>query len=241
MNRILFFLFIIITSIKAFAQESDKNISNQYCIWLRYYNKFSLGQRWQLHSEWELREFVSTGRLYQWVLPRLHLHYSIREDIDVGAGACYFLHALPQEADQEVEMIRQEIRPHQEINTDQNLGRIKLSHRYKAEERFFVRTADDAADFIFRLRYKCQVQLSLGKISGTPLALVLYDEVMFNWGNGVSAGPFDQNRIFAALLFRMSESWSVETGYMNLFQQRSSPHNFYNRHILRMTFNHNVK
>lgn len=243
MYRIALFLLIIHNyPCSTHAQTSKRKVDTQELVWLRYYNKINLKKQWQLHSELETRQFISHIRLHQWLLPRIHLHYIVDKRVDIGVGACYFLHALPQVDDKEIEVLRQELRPHQELNLNQDFGIIQLNHRYKIEERFFVKTAEDSADFIFRARYKLQVQIPLNRlIRKIPISLVFYDEIMLNWGNGVGFGPFDQNRIFAAMALKLSDSWAIEVGYMNIFQQRATVNNLYNRHILRTTLNHSIK
>lgn len=223
------------------SQHLKKDIETQRILWVRYYNKVSLADQWQLDTEIDTRWFVLSNRQHQWLLPRITLHYQIKEAHGVGLGAAYFLQALPQDENQMVKSIRPEIRPHQEYNLFQYLGEVKVSHRYKIEERFFMKTSENSAAFNFRFRYKVQTQIPLTKKERPyPVSLIIFDEVMFNAGKGIVYNIFDQNRIYAGAQVKLSKHWTTEAGYMNWFQQRTSGKEFYNRHIARFSLVHTI-
>lgn len=64
------------------------------------------------------------------------------------------------------------------------------------------------------------------------------NDFMINTGD--VKDTFDQNRIYGSIQLPMGKKWSVEIGYMNQFQSRSSDDGFYDRHIIRYTFYHRV-
>jgi hypothetical protein len=139
-------------------------------------------------------------------------------------------------------MIRSEIRPHQEVNYAHSTGKLKFSHRMKVEERFFLKTKSSGQDFNFRFRYKFQIQIPLTPSNNKyPMALNLFDEIMFNAGKSIVHNVFDQNRIYAGFQTKLSDAWASEIGYMNWFQQRPSDSGFFDRHILRLAFTHSIK
>ena len=239
-TRLVFFLLLLLSQY-ALAQSPEKDIEQQQFIWLRYSNRLTINERWLLYSEIETRWFAFANRLHQWVLPRVQLHYQIGPGADVALGNTLFLQALPQMADEAVDRIRPEIRPHQELNLSQSLGKMKISHRYKIEERFFQRTSVDQPDFNFRFRYRLQVQVPLtNPEKHIPVSVRVFDEVMFNAGKNIVYNVFDQNRIFADCQVKLSPHWTVEVGYMNWFQQRPSGTEFFNRHIARFTLAHAI-
>ncbi len=79
-----------------------------------------------------------------------------------------------------------------------------------------------------------------GRKAAKKLDLVLYDEVMVSWGAGVSHW-FNQNRVYAGLAWQLGDAFTVEGGYLNSFQQRSSGGRFWNRSIFRLSLIHNWK
>lgn len=242
MNTIRLLFILLLLPILGHSQSKSKSTTHQEIVWLRYYNKLTIGQRWLLHTEADVRRFVFPGRQHQWVLPRVYLDYRLKSGIDIGAGGAYFLQALPQIDSQTVVTIRREIRPHQEVNYAHTLYKLKVSHRIKVEERFFLETKDQVQDFNFRFRYKFQVQVPITASSKKhPITLNLFDEIMFNAGSNIVHNVFDQNRIYAGFQTKLSDVWAYEIGYMNWFQQRPSESEFFDRHIVRFTITHALK
>lgn len=219
------------------AQTSSKDVLTQYLTWYRYYNKLTVSPIWQVHTELELRWFMFPGRPHQGLV-RVNALRQRPGKPSLGLGGTYFLQTLPQLADQAVDRIRPEVRPHQELTLRQSVGSLQLSHRYKLEERFFQKTSVEPSDFNLRFRYKFEVQIPLTRAEERAVSLRLYDEVMVNAGKNIVNNVFDQNRIYVGLQRSWSDHWAAEIAYLNWFQQRSSGTEFYNRHIARLTVTH---
>ena len=154
------------------------------------------------------------------------------------------MQALPQLADEALDRIRPEIRPHQEITLyHAPFGRLKISHRYKAEERFFLKsTPEEQVDFNWRFRYKLEAQWPLQpeKKGAGAVLLRAYDEIMVNAGKNIVYNVFDQNRVYGSVQVGLSNQWAVEVAYIHWFQQRPSGTQFYNRNIARLTLTHTL-
>ncbi|AHM63300.1 hypothetical protein D770_25275 [Flammeovirgaceae bacterium 311] len=236
-----------ITSV-AFGQQ--RSVATQQILWLGYYQKAQLSERWALHTELEGRWFTSNGRQHQWVAPRVHLHYLTlggadlsAGGADLSAGGAYFLQALPQN-DEPLQLVRPEIRPHQELTLRQSLGKFRLEHRYRVEERFLRRIMDgalaDGWDFNWRFRYRAQLLVPLASGLRLNPTLKLYNEILLNAGKAVQQNLFDQNRIGATLSLKISKHIFTELGYLHWYQQRPAGNAFYNRHIFRFSLIHNL-
>ena len=221
------------------AQSASKDILTQYLTWFRYYNKLTVSPNWQVQTELELRRYVLPDRLHQGVT-RVNVLRQHKGGPSLGIGGTYFLQSLPQLADQPVDRIRPEIRPHQELTLSQPLGKLTLNHRYKVEERFFGRTSAEPSEFNVRFRYKLEAQIPLTLAGQRPVLLRVYDEVMFNAGKHIVNNVFDQNRVYASVQVGVFDHWAVELAYLHWFQQRASGVEFYNRHIARLTVTHSL-
>ena len=221
------------------AQSVSRDFITQYLVWFRYYNKLAVSPMWQVQTELEMRRFVGPDRLHQGVT-RVNALRQLKAGPSLGGGMTLFLQTLPQSAEEEVDRLRPEIRPHQELNLAQPLGRMTLHHRYKVEERFFGETSEEPAEFAMRFRYKIEAQIPLTQVGTYPLLLRVYNEVMVNAGPAVVNNIFDQNRVYASLQVGLSDHWVVETAYMHWFQQRVSGTEFYSRHIARITITHSL-
>ena len=222
------------------AQSVSRDFITQYLVWFRYYNKLAVSPMWQVQTELEVRQYVSPVRLHQGVF-RINALRQLKVGPSVGGGATLFLQTLPQTAEEEVDRLRPEIRPHQELNLSQPMGKLMLNHRYKVEERFFTQTAVEPAEFAVRFRYKLELQIPLTPTEEPYLLLLrVYDEIMVSAGPAVVNNVFDQNRLYASLQVSLSKHWAAEMAYMHWLQQRPSGAEFYNRHIARMTLTHSL-
>ncbi len=232
---------ILLGSFDGIAQEKQKNTEQQSFYWIRYYNKLIFNESWQLHTEIDSRRFLTTNRQHQWVLPRIHVHRIFKNGLDVGVGATWFMQAMPQNGETEIDYFGKEIRPHQEVNLKGNIAKLKTSQRLKIEERFFLENEETPAFFVLRLRYRWQMLIPLtDEKAKLPVSMNISDEVMFNAGSKIVYNVFDQNRLYAGFQLKFTDSWSADIGYMNWFQQRASGSDFYNRHIARLTINHSI-
>lgn len=241
-KHILVLLFFLFLQLPISAQEPEKSVVTQDIVWLRYHNILNINERWLLTTEIDVRRFVFPDRAHQWVLPRLHTHYKLSNQLNVGGGAALFLQALPQEQESDVVYTRPEIRPHQEVNLRHILGKLSINQRVRVEERFFLGTDFDRPEFNFRFRYQLLASFSLMEMENNQsLQLKVADEIMFNAGATIVNNVFDQNRIYAAFQLIHSKNWSTEVGYMHWHQKRPSGTDFFNRNILRITVAHTVK
>ena len=241
MNRRLL-LFMCLLPMLAAAQSPSREVLHQRFAWLRYYNKLTVSPQWQVQTELEMRRYVSPDRLHQSVLRVNVLHQNGSLRPSMGGGATYFLQALPQLAGEELDHVRPEIRAHQEITLHQE-GTVRLSHRYKVEERFFLKsTEEEQLDFNLRLRYKVEAQFPLTESASGAGAVLLrvYDELMVNAGKKIVNNVFDQNRVYASVQLGLSDHWAAEVAYLYWFQQRPTGFEFYSRHIGRITLTHTL-
>jgi hypothetical protein len=234
------FLILVTLSASLVAQNSDsRNIEHQSIFWIKYYNILKLNDHFQLHTELETRRFLEDSRQHQWVMPRMMVQYKFNDQSNIGLGAVYFIHAMPQTEGEPLDRLRYEFRPHQELNLMQGFKKMKLSHRYRIEERFFLANETDPDAFNFRLRYRFQAMIPLVKKEKT-LSLRVFDEIMCNAGKEIGPNIFDQNRIFAGVQWKYSDALTFEMGYLNWFQERASGKDYYARDMFGFTLIHTL-
>ena len=90
--------------------------------------------------------------------------------------------------------------------------RLKLEHRYRAEQRWFT-FRDGSTGFRQRYRYRLNGFLPLNhqKIEPGTVFLVAYDEVFLN-----PRGPvFERNRIYGGVGYQLDKHFIVQVGYVN--------------------------
>ncbi len=239
MKKIIFILYLISLSIQA-----QKKIDHQQLIWYGYYNTLKFNENWSLLSEIQQRQFYNPTAQHQLVF-RSNLERKITGNWNISGGLTYFLQN-PNNPNSESNLTVPELRPDVGFKNKQRIGFLTINHRYKAEARFFHdvennRLVGGFRFSNFRFRYQLGLDFSLWKKEEKEkLSFKVKDEIMFNVGKKVVKNTFDQNRIYLALNYKLNDTYAVEMGYMNWFQQQKTGVDFYNRDIVRFSLFHTI-
>jgi len=190
---ILFFCF---SFLNLNAQESD--LGN----WLIYIGNKKINKKWSIHNEIQYRNYAFSGDLEQLLL-RTGVGYNITNTTNflVGYG---FIKSENYSNNSTKETVN-EHRLFQQLTTKQQIGIVKISHRYRFEQRFVE------SDFKMRLRYFLSMQIPLTKKINKGMYLSAYNEIFINTTNQL----FDRNRIYSGLGYQLNKNIRLEAGYMN--------------------------
>ena len=199
----LFLLLIIPT--KALSQDSD------FGNWLIYFGNKQINTKWNWHHEVQYRNYDAIGDLEQLLL-RTGIGYNLSENNNnllLGYG---FIASENYVGDDKVSV--NEHRIYQQFITKQNLGSVKLSHRYRFEQRFVE------SDFKLRFRYFLSLNIPMfkGEKDSTKWYGSIYNEIFLNTKSSV----FDRNRLYGGLGYKLNSNVRFELGYMNQFFETSS-------------------
>ncbi len=223
--------------------QNEKNIDHQKILWSRYYNLFTLNEKWALNTEFDNRLFLNptTENLY---LIRLQVRYTMNEFVEFGSGFAYFSVAT-QIPETTQDFTTPEYRGQQDLTWKNTFGKVFFNQRFQIEERF-VRNASKTAllsgtTFSWRFRYKIQAEYFLWKKDNQYLKSIIYDEIFINAGKSIVNNTFDQNRMYLGLQYGINPNIALELGYINSFQQRASGMDYFNRDIIRFSFIHKLK
>ncbi|MFN8287213.1 MAG: DUF2490 domain-containing protein [Chitinophagales bacterium] len=229
-----------------FGQYSlaQSNILTQQQAWYSYFNQAEITDKWFLFSEVENRQFIKPSVENQ-LLMRLHLHYRLHKHWDVAMGFGYFL-VNTQNPLKPSKLFIPEVRPFIEATNSNAWGKWNLTNRLRIDERFVHKTeAGELApgyNISTRFRYRLGVDFTLLKSKKLHvLKLRFSNEVMVNIPMGVTKNIFDQNRAYLGLSYTPPGPITFEAGYMNLFQQRASLTDYFNRNIIRFSITHKVR
>ncbi|OGS74366.1 MAG: hypothetical protein A3G95_01140 [Flavobacteria bacterium RIFCSPLOWO2_12_FULL_31_7] len=235
-------VFIIVLLPEFFLAQ--KMVEHQQLIWYGYYNSLKFNEKWSLNSEIQERQFYQPTAQHQLVF-RTNLERKLIGDWNASVGMTYFLQN-PNNPTSESNLTVPELRPDIGFGNKQKLGIVTINHRYKAEARFFHdvennRLVGGYRFSNFRLRYQVGLDFLIWKNEREQVFVAkIKDEIMFNVGNKMVKNTFDQNRIYLAINYKINNSYAVELGYMNWFQQLKSGTDFYNRDILRFSIFHSM-
>ena len=235
-------VFIIVLLPEFFLAQ--KMVEHQQLIWYGYYNSLKFNEKWSLNSEIQERQFYQPTAQHQLVF-RTNLERKLIGDWNASVGMTYFLQN-PNNPTSESNLTVPELRPDIGFGNKQKLGIVTINHHYKAEARFFHdvennRLVGGYRFSNFRLRYQVGLDFLIWKNEREQVFVAkIKDEIMFNVGNKMVKNTFDQNRIYLAINYKINNSYAVELGYMNWFQQLKSGTDFYNRDILRFSIFHSM-
>lgn len=239
---ILLFLIWVLAGMPSFGQSSGKEVTHQQLAWFSYANTVKFHPKWSLTSEVHERRFINPSRHHQFVL-RSQARYALGENWEAVAGFTYFLQS-PNDPKATYRLVVPELRPHIQFNYNQPLGRWAITHRYRAEKRFFRNTTNGELapgyNTNYRFRYRLGIEYRLADLNAQPLKLKVNDELHINAGKQIIYNRFEQNRIYAGLSYAIMDNLEVEAGYLNWYQQRSAGNQFYNRHILNLVITHRI-
>lgn len=235
-------VFIIVLLPEFFLAQ--KMVEHQQLIWYGYYNSLKFNEKWSLNSEIQERQFYQPTAQHQLVF-KTNLERKLIGDWNASVGMTYFLQN-PNHPTSESNLTVPELRPDIGFGNKQKLGIVTINHHYKAEARFFHdvennRLVGGYRFSNFRLRYQVGLDFLIWKNEREQVFVAkIKDEIMFNVGNKMVKNTFDQNRIYLAINYKINNSYTVELGYMNWFQQLKSGTDFYNRDILRFSIFHSM-
>lgn len=185
--------------------------------WLIYIGNKKLNSKWNIHNEVQYRNYDAVGDLEQLLL-RTGLGYTFNDNKNnVLLGYGYIL-SENYIGDTDNKISVNEHRIFQQFTSKQNIGSVKLNHRYRFEQRFVE------SDFKMRLRYFLGINVPLGKKETINKSFYLsgYNEIFLNTESSV----FDRNRLYGGLGYRVNDKIKIEAGYMNQFFETSNRDQF---------------
>lgn len=229
----------IILSLLSFTRVYSQHVEHQALYWIRYFNQISVSPAVQWNNEIENRRFFNPDVENQ-LLINSHLHYSWKK-WDVGGGLTLSW-IFAQRPELQYDFAIAEIRPFAEISNEQQVVKITLQNRIRLDNRFIQNNPEvsvwEQSYYILRIRYRAQVTIPLKKDDKEipKISLRLSDEIMFNTKENV----FDQNRIDVTFNFHLSKHFSIEPGYVYLFQHRLKINEYFSRNVLRFSLIHRI-
>lgn len=236
-------LFIMLYNANCYSQS--KNKQEQASIWIRYNQQLQLPKNCMLKSEFDERFFIAKALKQHQFLFRVTVDKQLKKNWTIGAGISMWYMGTNNELATSKLMIP-EWRPHVEINHKNSINkRFSISQRWRAEWRFIKKTNPAFTETIngynnnFRFRYQILLDFAAYQKEEKSLHLIMFDEIMLNAGKQIVHNIFDQNRIGLSVRYNFNKKVGLELTYMNMFQQRSSGLDFYNRQILRCTLYNN--
>lgn len=211
-KKLLLVLFGFMLWPALYAQDNRNNTTNSNA-WFMYFGNHRFSERlgWHAEIQWRRNDIVADP---QQVLLRTGLDIYAKTSGRFTLGYA-FIKTYPY-GEFGVPNPFPEHRIWQQYTNTQSLGKVRLAHRYRLEQRMIGNAAEGTfknGRYENRVRYMAKVTIPL-TAGEYALFLAAYDEVMINFGKEVAYNIFDQNRIYGALGVSLSANLKLEAGYL---------------------------
>lgn len=221
---------VFVLSFISLYSFGQKKIAYNNLVWVGDFTTAKLNERWSFYFDFGVRR---TEWLEKWsqVLVRPGLTYHFNKSVSATGGVAYFSHYTS-------DYIRPEGRGWEQLLFSETYGRFKISHRVRAEQRFFQRVVDNKLmeDYNYnnRFRYQLGIQVALNKsaMGDKTLYLSMADEIFINSGKEIVGNYFDQNRASIGWGYKWNEKLTIQVSYMNDFIQKAKVDHFENDNVL---------
>ncbi len=192
-------------------------------LWISHWGDQRFSDHWSFHTEAHIRR-ANMGADQQQLLIRPAVNYHLNDQVMFTLGYSYYFNypygAYP------IAFPNWEHHLFQQIQLGSAYGRLRITHRFRLEERFMAKlvpAADDPSEGEFeryiyqnRFRYRIWLTLPIGREQLGPgvFSANLYDEVFLNFGDSQRLDYINQNRISALLGYQVSAPFSILLGYL---------------------------
>jgi hypothetical protein len=219
---------------------SQRIVNHQSLYWIRYQNQLTFSPKLYWNNEVDNRRFFEHDVQNQFIF-HSRLHYKVnRWDFGGGLTASWIFTQKPENKSTHAAI---ELRPVIEVSHELFLGSIAFQNRIRLDNRFLEEDPEksifDESTYVLRFRYRAQFRIPLRKNEegASVIQLRVADEIMFNHKENF----FDQHRIYVSTDFVLSKFFTLEAGYIYIYQQRfGSEDEYFQRHVARITLLHKI-
>ena len=214
-------LVMLLFSFTLFAQK--KNVTHGDQQWIQYYNQSVLSKNFTLLTDGGFRWKNSFNEKSQYLV-RTGLGYNLDSNTRITAGIA-FLGFYNENA-----IFRTEKRPYQEILIRNKFKSLKITHRFRSEQRFFSYPDNINTGFNHRFRYRIMLDLPLFSLSPSntdkKVSVTLGDEILLNAGKEVVFNIFSQNRFLIGTSIPINKNLSISLLYYLAYSKSNSPNDY---------------
>lgn len=230
--------FLSIAFLLPFILAAQPKVVRNQAIWVGYYNTTSLGNRFSVMSDVQVRtkDWVSA---WSQQLVRSGLTYEINKRVAATAGFAFFRTAQSTSRDL---LFKKEWRPWQELSIKLEKKKTVLTQRLRTEQRFIQQLKEDKLSnnytFTFRMRYKWDLQVPIAK---TALSFGIGNEVMVNPVAIGTPNVFDQNRASGSIFWKAAPGLSLQWQYIKIIQKKWGVDLIDNQDVVRFNVHQQLK
>jgi hypothetical protein len=233
--KTLVFLFACFSAVSSFGQGETYR---QTLYWIRYQNQLIFSPSLSWNNEIDNRRFINPDVQNQLIF-HSRIHYKVKH-WDYATGVTVS-NAYAQRPENGFKKVTTELRPVAEVSHEFALKKFTIQNRIRVDNRFFEDDEEqsifESSRFVFRARYRFQLRIPFVDSNGKIITGFRFaEEIMIN----NIENTFDQNRIYGTLDWPLNDKFSLETGYIYIYQQRFGTADFFRRHVLRFSLIHKI-
>ena len=183
---------------KANSQETGEN---ELGAWYMYSGTHQISENWSLKSVLQLRTYETTKN-FNFLFFQGGGNYTLNKNISAGLNYGFLLWDRNFEDNDNPNTIEHRI--NEQIYLKNKSGKFSLTNRLSLDHRFIDNKTSYETQH--RIRYRFHVKHPINK----TLFISVFDEIMYN----LDGFKFQQNRLYGAMGFKLSNNVNLELGYL---------------------------
>ena len=212
-----------------------------------YFGTHRIHDQWSIYTEVQVRlnDFVQSKQL---LIIRPAVNYHFKKNLTFSGGYTY-LGRYPHNT-QAIQKIKHEHNIWEQVRLSQKLGRVKLKHRYRLEQRwigqFKANTNEtwdsDGYQYANRMRYRMKftIPLNHAQIKPGTFFLNISDEVWLNADKHIFGITFNQNWLCGALGYQFNQQGNVQLGLLHQQLRKGNTSHYDNYQVLQLDIIYNL-
>ena len=236
MRKFLFLSAISLCSVLTAQELPERQVYDNTQFWTSVNGTLRLSQRWGMITDVHIRrdDFLRDPNFY---FLRLGAAYWIDDQFSLAGGIAALWLATDTDVGLEYALER---RTYQQLLWRAEVKNVVFLQRVRIEQRWHE-VLDPLDGTVDRIRYSNRFRFLISasfKVFNNPKwpRAVISDEILFHVGKEIVFNTFDQNRLFLGFNSRLGEKWTVDYGYMMVYQQRYSGFEYDMNHTIRLFF-----
>ncbi|MEP2026972.1 MAG: DUF2490 domain-containing protein [Reichenbachiella sp.] len=235
MKRLVGAIVLLFSVANVFGQDVKGEVGG----WFLMLNHYSINEKWRVGNELHIRRNDWVKEQEQFLI-RPYVDYKINKNVILTAGYTYL--NTKQIAQTPLPIAIPENNVWEQLTLNQTYGKVKISHRYRMEQRFVgIPEQNEEGDYEIdgvrqtnRLRYRLTVKRNISDV----WFVHLFDEIWIHQ-DGLKPSSFDRNWLYAGLGINVMKDANIQLGYMHQWV-RASEDAYINRPTVQLTIQYNI-
>jgi Protein of unknown function (DUF2490) len=234
MKKIFLLFFLVHVGLQVNAQQQ------KFSGWTMYLHTIKITKNFSSHLDIQLRSDDNLKNAETFIFrPGINYHFRNKSIVTLGYGLVEGWRTISGDRGALAEH-----RIWQQYVIPQKLNALTINHRFRLEERFIPRAANQNGEIVktetvyntkFRYFFRSVIPLKSEPVFNHGAFAAIQNEIFVNVTNAENVNNkfFDQNRLYGAVGWRFSKAFDLETGYLYQFVSGLNGSNV-NNHVIQL-------